>query len=302
MSYSEYRYRSGDGLTLFCRCYGYGDDVAVCLPGLTRNSKDFADLAEHLAQRDRRPWRVLCPDLRGRGRSDRDPKPARYRPGIYAGDIWRLLDSLGVHRVVLIGTSLGGVLAMVMASQKPGRLRGVVLNDIGPELPPDAVMRILQYVGRVPPAANWQTAAAAAQDHYGLAFPGVPDDFWPGYVRLFWKEDADGKPAPDMDPAIGDALRRTYRIAKWVRWVHRFGVRRIGGVPIDMWEAFDAVVMPCLLLQGVLSDVLTAEQVGRMRARKPDLQFVQVPERGHAPLLNEPEARAAIDAFLARLP
>jgi len=302
VTWSEHRFESHDGLSLYYRSYGAGDDVAVCLPGLTRNSKDFDDLARHLAQNRDRPWRVLCPDLRGRGRSDHDPKPANYHPGNYVRDIWTLLDGLGIRRIALIGTSLGGLLSMVMADQQPERLRGVVLNDVGPEVPPDAVARILQYVGRTPPAADWDTAAAEAQRNYGLAFPGVADDFWPRYVRLSWAENADRRPAPDMDPAIGDALRKAQGAIKLLRRLRRWGlVRRVGGVPIDTWDAFAALTMPCLLLWGELSDVLTAGIVARMQERKPDLEVVRVPDRGHAPLLDEPVARAAIDDFLARL-
>ena len=303
MTFTEHRFESSDGLSLYCRSYGSGRDVAVCLPGLTRNSKDFEDLAEHLAGHAQRPWRVLSPDLRGRGRSDHDPKPANYHPGTYARDVWTLLDGLGIRRFALIGTSLGGLVSLVMADQQPDRLRGIVLNDMGPETPPEAVARILQYVGRTPPASDWEAAIADARANYGHALPGVPDDFWPRYVRRFWVEDDSGRPVPDIDPAIGDALRRAYKAARVLRWLRRLRlVRRIAGVPLDTWDAFDAATMPCLLLHGELSDVLTGEIVRRMQARKPHLQVVDVPDRGHAPLLNEPAALAAIDSFLSRLP
>lgn len=303
MTYSEHRFESQDGLSLYYRSYGTGDDVAVCLPGLTRNSKDFDDLARHLARHERRPWRVLCPDLRGRGQSEHDPKLANYHPGTYVRDVWTLLDGLGIQRVALIGTSLGGLMSMLMADQQPERLRGAVLNDVGPEVPPEAVARILQYVGRTPPAADWEAAAAEAKQNYGLAFPGASDDFWPRYVRLSWAENAEGRPAPDMDPAIGDALRKAQGAVKVLRWLRRYGLlRRVGGVPIDSWDAFAALTMPCLLLQGERSDVLTDDIVARMQDRKPDLEVVRVPDRGHAPLLDEPIARAAIDDFMLRLP
>lgn len=303
MSFSEHRYRSQDGLSLYYRCYGSGDDIALCLPGLTRNSKDFHDLAEHLAVSDQRPWRVICPDLRGRGRSEYDPKPSNYRPGIYTRDIWQLLDTLGARRVALIGTSLGGLLGMLMAYQQPDRLRGVVLNDVGPEFPPDAVRRVLEYVGRVPPAADWEAAAAEARRHYAPVFPGAPDAFWSGYVRLFWRENAEGKPAPDMDPAIGDTMRKAQGAARLFRLLRRLRlVKQVGGVPLDVWDAFDALTMPCLVVQGERSDVLTDDIVARMRRRKPDLTVARVPGRGHAPLLDEPVARDAIDAFLTALP
>jgi pimeloyl-ACP methyl ester carboxylesterase len=302
MSYSEHRFESQDGLSLYYRSFGAGEDVAVCLPGLTRNCKDFEDLAQHLAGRAERPWRVLTPDLRGRGRSDRDPKPGNYHPGTYVRDVWTLLDGLGVDRVALIGTSLGGLVSMIMADQQPARLRGVVLNDVGPEIPPEAVGRILQYVGRTPPAADWAGAAAAAKQNYGLAFPGVPDAFWDRYVRLSWAENAEGHPAPDTDPAVGDALRKAQGAVRVLRRLRRWGLlKRVGGVPIDTWDAFRAVTMPCLLLRGELSDVLTEDIVTRMQQAKPDLEVVRVPGRGHAPLLDEPLARAGTEGFLQRL-
>ncbi|MGD2130858.1 MAG: alpha/beta hydrolase [Lysobacterales bacterium] len=301
MSYSEHRFESEDGLSLYYRSYGSGDDVVVCLPGLTRNSRDFEDLAEHLAANRQRPWRVICPDMRGRGRSDYDPKPSGYRPSVYVRDIWRLLDLLEVNRVVVIGTSLGGLLAMVMAHQRPDRLRGCVLNDVGPEFPPAAVARILEYVGRTPPVADWDAAVAEARKQYAPVFPGAPDDFWPRYVRRFWAENAEGRPAPDYDPAVGDAMRKAQSALKLARWLRRLGLKSLGGMPTDAWDAFDALTVPCLLVRGVLSDVLTDDIVERMRRRKPDLEVVDVPERGHAPLLDEPLVLAAIDRFLARL-
>lgn len=298
MSYTEHHYPSLDGLSLYYRSYGSGDDVVLCLPGLTRNCKDFEDLASHLSPR----WRVITPDLRGRGKSDHDPKPANYNAAYYAGDIWQLLDQMEVRRVALIGTSLGGLISMIMAVQQPERLRGVVINDMGPDVPAAAVSRILQYVGRTPPAASWEAAAREAKQNYGLAFPDLPDGFWQQHVRRYWREDDQGRPVPDMDPAIGDALRKAHSAAKILRWLNRLGLlKRIRGLPIDPWELFGALTMPCLLLRGMLSDVLTEETVAKMQRAKPDLVVVRVPDRGHAPMLDEPTARTAIDRFLEGL-
>jgi pimeloyl-ACP methyl ester carboxylesterase len=298
MSYTEHHYRSRDGLSLYYRSYGSGDDVVICLPGLTRNCKDFEDLARHLSTR----WRVISPDLRGRGRSDHDPNPSQYFAGAYARDIWTLLDGLGIRNFAIIGTSLGGLIAMNMADQQAGRLRGVVLNDVGPEFPPDAASRILQYVGRTPPSTDWNAAAKMARQKYSLAYPGMGDVFWQNFVRLSYAENEDGQPAPDMDPAIGDALRKAYSALKLLRWLRRLGLkRRVAGINIDTWDSFRAMVMPCLLLHGELSDVLNRDIIDRMQSVKPDLETVTVPERGHAPLLDEPVARSAIDSFLGRL-
>lgn len=298
MSYSEHHYRSRDGLSLYYRSYGSGSNVVLCLPGLTRNCKDFQDLAEHLAG----SWRVISPDLRGRGQSERDPKPAHYHLGTYVRDVWKLLDELGVERAVVIGTSLGGLIAMVMAAQHARRLQAVVLNDIGPEVPPPAVARILQYAGRTPSAKDWPAAAAQARQAYGLAYPDMPEDFWPAYIQLSYRENAAGRLEPDMDPAIGEVLRQPPAFLQWLQWLRHHGLMRwLGGINIDPWGSFRALTMPCLLLHGALSDVLTGAIVQRMREVKPDLEVVTVPDRGHTPLLDEPVALSAIDRFLQRI-
>ena len=298
MSYSEHHYRSNDGLKLYYRVYGSNENVLICLPGLTRNCKDFEKLAEHLASE----WTVITPDLRGRGQSEHDPKFRNYRPGTYVADTWNLLDNLGITQVVVIGTSLGGLMAMIMADQQPQRLRAVVLNDVGPELPPAAVARILTYAGRTPPADNWDLASEQVRQAYALAYPKEPPEFWPEFARLSYRKDGSGKIAPDMDPAIGEALRKSRGIVKVFHWLRKHGLkRRLGGVNIDPWDSFRAINMPCLLLHGEISDVLTPEIIERMRAVNPQLGVCTVPDRGHAPSLDEPVARAGIDGFLNQL-
>jgi pimeloyl-ACP methyl ester carboxylesterase len=299
MTYTEHRYASTDGLSLYYRSYGSGQDVVVCLPGLTRNCKDFEDLANHLSGHPSGRWRVITPDLRGRGRSDYDPKPVNYNAVTYAADTWRLLDELGIRQAAMIGTSLGGLVSIIMARQQPDRLQGVVINDMGPDVPPAAVSRILEYVGRLPAAKSWAEAAREAQRNYGPAFPELPYEFWELHIRNYWKEDGQGLIVPDMDPAIGDALRKAHGAMKVLHWLRRFNLlKQVHGIPIDPWELFDALTMPALLLHGELSDVLTMETAARMQRVKPDLQVVHVPNRGHAPLLDEPESRGAIDRFL----
>ncbi len=298
MNFTEHRYPSADGLSLYYREYGDADEVVLCLHGLTRNSKDFDALARHLAER----YRVICPDVRGRGQSDRDPKPGRYLPGTYVRDIWRLLDRLSIHRVTVIGTSMGGLMAMIMADQQPDRIRGVVINDVGPEVPPSAIGRISEYVGRSPPVSSWEDAARQVRAAYEVGLPGMSEAFWQQHARLSYRENEAGRPEPDFDPAIGDTLRRPPRVVRLLQWLHRRGlVRRVGGMPLDPWDAFRAMQAPCLVIHGELSDVLTDDIVRRMRQAKPDLTVADVPERGHAPLLDEPVALAAIDAFLDRV-
>ncbi len=297
MTASEHHYTSHDGLDLFCREYGEGPDTVICLPGLTRNSKDFERLAEHLADR----WRVLTPDLRGRGQSARDPNWKQYLPPTYVKDTWTLMDTLGLESAAIIGTSLGGLMAMIMADQQPQRLRGVVMNDVGPEVAPAALARILEYAGRTPPQPDWAAAADMTRQNYEIAYPDEDEAFWDRQARLAWRELDDGRVAPDYDPAIGDALRHVAKSMWLVRLLQKFGIRRLKGLNLSPWDNFRQMNMPVLLLEGGISDIVTPETIGRMKAIKPDLEVVEVPGRGHAPTLDEPEARAAIDRFLAGL-
>ena len=298
MNYREHRYTSRDGLSLYFRDYGSGGPVVLCLHGLTRNSRDFHVLASHLCER----YRVLVPDVRGRGRSDRDANRNNYNPAVYVRDAWQLLDGQEIREVALIGTSMGGLMGMIMADQQAARLRGLVLNDIGPEVPGAAVARIMAYAGKSLPVQNWDEAAERTREAYEPALPGMPAEFWREYVRLGWRENDTGRPEPDVDPAVGEALRNPPRILRALQWLRRHGlVRRVAGVALDPWDAFRSVTMPGLLIHGVNSDVLTDDIIRRMRAVKPDLEVLDVPDRGHAPLLDEPVAQGAIDAFLARL-
>lgn len=297
-AFVEHHYRSFDGLNLYYREYGNGPDTVLCLHGLTRNSRDFHALASRLAGR----FRVLAPDVRGRGRSDRDPRPRRYHPGTYVRDVWRLLRHAGVRETTVIGTSMGGLMGLIMAEQRPRRIRGLVLNDIGPEVPSEAVQRIMSYAGLVPTAADWDEAAELTRATYEVAYPDMPESFWLEYARLGWAENGEGRPAPDVDPAVGEMLRHPPRAARLANWLRKAGlVKRLGGVALDPWEAFRALTVPCLVLRGTLSDVLTAEIVDRMLEVRPETEAVAIPNRGHTPLLDEPEAVRAIDRFLDRI-
>lgn len=300
MPYTEHHYRSRDGLSLYYRQYGgqANSKVILCLHGLTRNSKDFHQLAQRLAPE----YRVISVDIRGRGQSDRDSRPIRYNPGQYVKDAWQLLDLLNVQQVTVIGTSLGGLMAMIMADQLPWRLLAVVLNDIGPELPLPAMRRIMSYAGRTSPAQSWEEAALQAKGAYEVAMPDMPMEFWREFVRLSYRENALGRPEPDMDPAIAQVLRHPPAVVKWLRWMNEHGwINRVAGVAIDPWDAFHALRIPSLLVHGALSDVLTDEIVRKMLVVHPKMQVVRVANRGHAPRLDEPEALVAIDGFLDKV-
>lgn len=281
-SYKEVRFTSRDGLSLYYRDYGSASDAVpvLCLPGMTRNSKDFEDLAPHLA----RTRRVLAADLRGRGRSDSDPNIKNYNARTYADDLWQLLDHAGAAHVAVVGTSLGGILAMLLATQKPGRIRGAVLNDIGPVLEPAGLERISDYVNDAPQVSTWDQAADAVRAANAAFYPGFGPDDWAKFARRVFVEDQDGGLRPDCDPGVGKAMQAA------------------GGGPTEMWPVFEGLKpIPALVLRGELSDLLSEDGVDRMVEQKPDLQRVTIPRRGHVPDLSEPESLAAIDAFFSRL-
>ena len=275
-------YKSTDGLNLYYRDFGTdkpGTPI-ICLPGLTRNNRDFEDLANYLS--DRR--RVITTDLRGRGLSDYDPNWQNYHPLTYVDDVWVLLDRLGIDTVIVIGTSLGGLMAMVMSATNGDRLAGTVMNDVGPDINPVGLARVQKYTGRLDPVSSWEGAVKQTRQIYGEWLPGLDEDEWKRMARRAYREDENGVPRLDMDDRIGEA------------------VREVGPQKGDPWALFDTLKdKPVTLLWGVLSDILTKDIVDKMVARKPDLNVVPVPNRGHVPLLDEPECLAAIDAFLERV-
>ncbi len=277
-------FTSGDGLRLYYRDYPAAEPgrlPVLCLPGLTRNCRDF----EISALRIQRTRRVLSPDLRGRGRSQHDPNFLNYHPGTYVGDLALLLKDAGVERAILLGTSLGGILSMLIAAGMPQVPAGVILNDVGPEVAPEGLQRIAQYVGRHAPVRDWAEAAAQARATYGLALPDLTDDDWLAMARRGYVE-VDGVPRLDMDPRIGDAVRAA----------------PAGAAP-DLWPLYAALKpVPTLAIRGELSDVLSVATFDRMQLEKPDLRRLTVPRRGHPPLLDEPECVSTIDEFLAQLP
>ena len=279
MNHADVYYRCADGLRLYARDYAgphEGAPAILCLPGLTRNSKDFVALAEHLRLRNR----VICPDLRGRGRSGRDSDPARYRPDVYVADIWTLADVLRLPRFSIIGTSLGGLMAMMMAAQTPARIDRIVINDIGPEIDPKGIARISGHVGKSAPVATWKDAARQTAQINGIAFPDYGDADWMDMARNLYIQEGTA-PVLDYDPMISRGLAT-------------------GSAAPDLWPLFDALApKPVLALRGALSDMLSAATFAQMKKRHTLLEGVVVTGRGHAPALNEPEAIAAIDRFFA---
>jgi pimeloyl-ACP methyl ester carboxylesterase len=279
--FREHWWQSKDGLKLYARLYdaaGPAAPLVLCLPGLTRNSRDFEALAAHLAFR----YRVLCPDLRGRGFSARDPVWKNYQPATYLSDLVALLGPLGLKRLAIVGTSLGGLLAMLLPSVLPGAIAGVVLNDIGPEVDPVGIERIRGYAGRLPPVRDWQEAAAQLKTIFGAAWPGLSESMWAELARRSFRENEVGVPVLDVDPGVGEAMRAAPQAA----------------TP-DLWPLYAALgALPVLAIRGELSDILSVATFERMQHEKPGVVALSVGNRGHVPLLDEPECLTAIDTFL----
>jgi pimeloyl-ACP methyl ester carboxylesterase len=280
--YEEKHFRSRDGLSLYYRDYPGPRERSpvLCLHGLTRNCRDFEALALHIAPRRR----VITPDQRGRGRSQYDPTWMNYHPGVYVEDMWTLLSELSIGRVIVVGTSLGGLMAMLMGATRPQAVAGIVLNDVGPEIDPAGAARIQSYVGRLPPVRNWSDAAAQMKLTYGVALPDYTEQQWMQFARASFVAGDDGVPRLAADPKIGDAVR---------------AMPPRPGATAAMWMAFGSLGhIPMLAIRGERSDILAADTFDRMQREVPALARVTVPNRGHPPLLDEPESLAAIDRFI----
>jgi pimeloyl-ACP methyl ester carboxylesterase len=277
---------AADGLKLHARDYGsrlWPRLPVICLPGLTRNSKDFHDLALRLATHPERPRRVLALDYRGRGLSDHDPDWRHYDLMVEARDCLDVATAAGIHEAVVIGTSRGGLLAMIFAALRPALLRGVVLNDVGPEVDPSGLTRIRAAIGQIPATlASWDEAVALVRASLAPSFPKFSDADWRQIASGAFREE-NGKLRPDFDLNLIKPLEALDLEA---------------GTP-TLWPQFEGLRgLPTLAIRGALSDVLSAETLERMAARHPRLETIVVPNTGHAPRLSEPEAVAAIEALI----
>jgi pimeloyl-ACP methyl ester carboxylesterase len=280
-------YRDGfvtvtDRLRLHYRDYpGSAERLPIlCLPGLTRNARDFADFAERLSP----GLRVIALDFRGRGESDYDPLPARYNPLTYAGDVQQLLDQLGLKQAVFVGTSLGGLVTMILATMAPHRLAASILNDVGPELEQAGLDRIKSYVGNDVRFKSWAAAAAAMANNNCHLPANYSQADWIKAAHSACREQ-DGEIRYDYDMAIANAFSTVSAAPK-----------------VDLWPMFGALAAkPLLIVRGAKSDLLSAEGLRRMRRHAPKAKAVIVAGAGHAPTLAEPDAVAAIDAFLGEV-
>ena len=280
--YSDVYFDSHDlRVKLYARDYGGEGMPVICMHGLSRNSADFEVIATHLSER----YRVIAVDQRGRGKSGWDAEPANYSPALYVQDMFKLMGDLGIARAALIGTSMGGIMAMIMAMIAPQAVIGMVINDVGPELDVRGLERIKSYVGKSPPIRSWLDAAARAKKTNAVAFPDYTEADWLAFARRTYHEFG-GVPVSSYDPGISGAFDPDGPVV----------------APPDMWGIWETLKeIPVLGVRGELSDLLSEATFGRMLETHPGMRAVTVANRGHAPMLDEPEALSAIEAFLADL-
>ena len=283
-AYTIGEWTSADGLTLRYRDYpGPADRPPVlCIPGLTRNCRDFEPVAEPLAGQ----WRVICADLRGRGLSDYARDSATYQPLQYAADVVALLDHLALERVVMVGTSLGGIVIMLLALQARGRIAAAVLNDIGPDIEAAGLARIRGYVGQGRSFPTWMHAARGLREQGGVAYPDFEISDWLRLAKRLMAIGAGDRIVFDYDMKIAEPFQAAATDAP----------------AVDMWPVFRALAgSPLLVVRGELSDILSGRTLERMQREVPELEIVTVARTGHAPTLEEHEVQQAISRLLAKV-
>jgi pimeloyl-ACP methyl ester carboxylesterase len=285
--YADLFVSAADGLKLYARDYGSRLAEAlpvVCLPGLARTSADFHDLALALSKDAKRARRVLALDYRGRGRSDYDRDWRNYDLKIELDDVLQILTVAGVSEAVVIGTSRGGLIAMALAATRPALLRGVVLNDIGPVIESQGLVRIRGYVGKLPTPRTYADGGAILKSVFKGQFPRFADEDWQALARSMWKE-VDGRLVTDYDPA----LRKT---------VEAIDLEK--PVP-PLWFLFAGLKgIPVMVLRGGNSDLLSAETLEAMAAAHPDLEAVTIPDQGHVPALRGRDMLQRIRRFVIK--
>ncbi len=284
-AYRDIYFAARDGLRLHTRHYpakgGARRRAAVCLPGLTRNGRDFHDLAAALSNHPSGARDVYTIDYRGRGLSAFDPDWRNYTIQVETFDVLDFLTLSGLHRVAVIGTSRGGLIATLMAAVQPTSLGAVVLNDIGPVIEYDGLARITGYVGRMPLPISWSDAAKMVRDLNRRHFPEIRENQWEELARQWYNEE-DGRPTHGYDPTLGNALSI------------------LDGPMPELWPAFEALKrVPVLALRGENSDILSPQTVEMMRRRHPALASITVANQGHAPLLKDKQTIEAIQHFLS---
>ncbi len=282
---AEYRdiyWWSADGLRLHARDYPGADDAppVLCLPGLTRNARDFVPVAQAIAPRRR----VIAVEFRGRGESGYAKDPMTYVPLTYAQDVVALLAEQKIDRFASIGTSLGGIVTMLLAGMLPARMAGALLNDVGPEIEATGLSRIRSYVGKPSTWPTWMHAARGVQESNAGAYPGWTIEQWLAMAKRLYRLNSAGRIVLDYDMKIAEPFRLPG-----------------GEAGPDMWRALAALAgVPVLVVRGQISDILSAAVADRMVAALPGAELVTVPGIGHAPMLDEPEVQPALTNWLAR--
>ena len=280
-SFKDYFFQTTDGLRLYARDYPGPDanaPVLLCLHGLTRNSKDFASLAEALAS----DFRVVVPEQRGRGLSDYAEDVSRYSLLQYVEDMQGLIVELGLQRLSVVGTSMGGLMTFALNALSPGLIERAVINDIGPEIAQAGLDRIKSYVGVAGPFEDWEEATAYLRSITAEIFPDWTDAQWSDFARQCYIE-REGQIVIDYDPRIATPL----------------ATQSTDTEAETLWSLFEAMAsVPSLLVRGELTDLLSPECVARMQKVHPSMEVLSVPNVGHAPMLNEPGVTEAIRRFL----
>jgi len=280
--FADRYWTSAEGIKLHYRDYAGPIErpPILCIPGLTRNARDFEPVADRYAGQ----WRLLAIDLRGRGGSGFDPDPANYAPAVYVADVMKFLDQLGIADAVFVGTSLGGLCTMLLAASDPERIAGALLNDIGPVIDQAGIDRIGDYVGQDKRFASWGDAATEARERHGSTFPGWGEGEWQRFVGRICRNQ-EGQVRFDYDMAIADNFKRA-----------------AGKPQIDFWPFYRALEgRPVTILRGAHSDLLSAATAEAMEAALRDVEVVTVPNVGHTPSFEEPESQAALDRLLDRV-
>jgi pimeloyl-ACP methyl ester carboxylesterase len=287
-SFEERRWKSRDGLSLYARDYPADDDdgrlPVICLHGLTRNSKDFEEIAPIIAGWGRR---VVAADVRGRGQSDRDPDPSHYQPKIYARDVTEMMAALGLERAVFLGTSMGGIITMTLMASRPKAVAAAILNDVGPAIAPEGIQRILSYAGKPVDISDWNDASDYVRRTNGVAFAHYGDEDWHRFARRTFRQGPHG-PELDYDPAISVQLAKP--------------APKLAGLIASLLFRRLARSRPTLLIRGGMSDIISRGIAEKMQRMAPAMKRVDVPGIGHAPTLTEPEAVDAIEQFLRTVP
>lgn len=286
--WDDHYWWSHDGVRLHARIYaGPGGGEAappiLCMPGLARNARDFEAVAPHMATQRR----VIVAEFRGRGESAYAKDPMTYVPLTYVQDIVALLDEMKVERFATVGTSLGGLVSMLLAATQPGRIVGALLNDVGPELERAGLDRIRDYIGAGGSQPTWIHAARTYGELNAAIYPAYDIHDWLRITKRTHRLTPEGRIVTDYDKQIAAPLR----------------VPGGGDAGVDLWPAYRALGdAPVLILRGALSDILSAAAARKMAEELPAARLVEVPEVGHAPTMDEAEARAAIDGWIAKLP